>query len=204
MKRAAFWTAVAVTGALTPLSCTSAVVLLNMFNPMQSGFIVDFDIVNASDQTIYVTPVGTWGAEGDKSVLPQYSSDSPAITAAKSRNLPIKPGRRRRILYDYDDINFSELVVRYEDGQLRQLVTDPQPTTRQYHPPFEKTYTIPEPDQLPPVRSAVAQAITGEPINLRLEVAMLPLLLPGLVFWGLLAYRSRKARRSAEHNVAQR
>jgi hypothetical protein len=35
--------------------------------------------------------------------------------------------------YDWDDINFSELLIRFRDGSQRVLIVDPQPPTDAYY-----------------------------------------------------------------------
>src|SRR5688572_1111628 len=109
---------------LLPLGCIPALFLVNRYNPMQIGFITDIHITNALGEAITVTPVGAVGREGHRAGLPIFRSRSPAIASDVHGGFVIQPGQTIEVLYDWDDINLSELVIEFADGTARQLVVD--------------------------------------------------------------------------------
>jgi hypothetical protein len=126
--------------------------------PMLAAFIIDITIVNETDQRIVVTPVGTIGEKGRRSPLPVFRREFPPIQSTQRGGFGIEPGDSTTIFYDWDDINFSEIVVRNEQEDVRQLVVDPNPTTRQYHSPEKKEFVIDDFKALAPVPVPVLDA----------------------------------------------
>jgi hypothetical protein len=104
----------------------------NAVNPMQLTFVTGFRVENRTSRPLWITPVGTLHA-GGKHVLPQFAAGFPAIPAFRTKNLRIEPGGSTWISYDWDDINFSEVVVRNAEGEYRQLVVDPDPPKHSYY-----------------------------------------------------------------------
>ncbi|GMU24605.1 MAG: hypothetical protein AMXMBFR13_46790 [Phycisphaerae bacterium] len=121
-------------------------------------FITDFTVENRTGQTITVTPVGTAGEQGWKRPLPTVMLPFPALATLRAGGYPLENGQSVRIRYDMDDINFSEIVVEDAQGRQFQLITDPNPTQNQYHPPRQREFTISDLTQLDPVEPRVAQA----------------------------------------------
>lgn len=107
-----------------------------------AAFIADFIIENRTTQTVSVTPIGTVGKEGTKWPLPTMMFKFPPLSALRAGGFSLAPGESITVLYDMDDINFSEIVV--EDGQSQQyqLVVNPNPTTNQYHAPRQRRFVI--------------------------------------------------------------
>ena len=134
----------------------------NTVNPMQIMFITDFEVENRTLQPVWVTPIGTFRS-GGKTVLPQFSAPFPAIPTWRSRDLGIAPGERRRIYYDWDDINFSEIVIRDSVGVLRNLVVDHRPPTDAYYANKADLYRIDNLLVLPMATPVVAAALAPSP-----------------------------------------
>lgn len=132
--------------------------LLNTLNPMQLVFVTTFEVENRTQEPIWVTPVGTYHP-GERNVLPQFACPIPAIPAFRWRDLHIGAGETRRIHYDWDDINFSELVVRDGKGVLRTLVVDANPPANSYAPNQEKSYLVGDLSDLPLAAPDVMAAI---------------------------------------------
>ncbi len=129
---------------LTPLLLTSLASLLmlcNSVNPMQLTFVTRFRVENQTALPLWVTPVGTHNS-GRKVVLPQFALSFPAIPAIRSRDFRVEPGGSTWIIYDWDDINFSEIVVRDAEGEYRQLVVDPNPPRVNYDRSKQERYVI--------------------------------------------------------------
>ncbi len=144
--------------ALTPFMVLSVLLLINVVNPMQMMFLTRFTVENQCGQTIWVTPIGTVGEAGRKYQLPIYYYSCPALPSVKTGEFRIPAGSKKEIIYDFDDINFSELVIRLEDNSYFQLVADPIPTDDQYHSPRKSHFTISSIDDLSPVQDNVYAA----------------------------------------------
>lgn len=123
-----------------------------------SAFIAGFVIQNDTDQPLDVTPVGTVGPQGRRSPLPVQCCRFPTFPAWQRGGFRLAPGESISILYDMDDINFSEIVVREADGISRQLVVNPNPTTNQYHAPSQRRFVIRDLTSLGPVPGPVLAA----------------------------------------------
>jgi hypothetical protein len=137
---------------------------LLLFAGMMFGaaFVTDFVVINRTNAPIVVTPVGTVGKQGRKSPLPVKMARLLPLPALSSGGYRLAPGQSVTISYDMDDINFSEILVEAAPGQSLQLVTDPHPTSNQYHGPMQRQYVIDDLAQLDqatsPVRAAAEAA----------------------------------------------
>jgi hypothetical protein len=141
MKRRALMLLMIVSAFSLPVSCVPIITVLNMVNPMQSAFVTSFTVANHLDTEICITPIGACGPQGRRATLPQYRSRWPAVRAADETDLRIAPGRVRTVLYDWDDINFSEILVRTDEWR-KVLVVDPEPTQHRYHSPRVTHFAI--------------------------------------------------------------
>jgi hypothetical protein len=165
-----------------PLLGFSSLVLINSINPMLQMFLFEFDLTNASDETLWITPVGAVGKQGYRHVLPQFMLRFPAFARFKEGDHRLAAGETRRIIYDWDDINFSEIAVRNERGDWRQLVTDSNPTAGQYRPPAEDAYVIESFAALDPIHDRVLEAAVAERYCFRLLLLLLAGLVPISMF----------------------
>ena len=189
-RRMVLAASVALAAFLLPLSVSTVAILIGPLNPMQAAFITEFTIENRSGETVHITPVGTVGMEGHKGLLPQFVSAFPAIPAKKESNLIVADRQSIRILYDWDDINFSEIAIRDEAGKWYQLVTDPEPTKDQYHPPHAKHYEIGKLAELPPATRDVIKAAQAWPSSAWiLGFAVAGVLVPVVLIWTIIRYR---------------
>ena len=143
---------------MTGLLC---LILVNSVNPMQLTFISNFEVENKTQQPLWITPIGTT-LSGRKSVLPQFIP-FPAIPVLHSRELKIEPEQRRRIHYDWDDINISEIAIRDSTGVLRCFVIDSSPPTRAYYANKKDLYAIDDFQRLPMATPTVAAAAAQNP-----------------------------------------
>lgn len=180
-------------GILLPLGCVPMLLIVNMVNPMVTAFVTDIHVTNRSSQPITVTPVGTIGSEGRRAPLPIYVSRFPAIPSNRSGGFVVEPGQTRELLYDWDDINLSEIVVSLADSTSRQLVVDTEPTKNQYRQPTTNRFVIDDLSRLVAVPENVAAATARAQRPTRLWLKVLPLLLPWFTFYYLLkAYRRHR------------
>jgi hypothetical protein len=150
----------------SPFAALCCMALLNCINPMQLAFLTSFKVENQSGQDIWVTPIGTIGAEGRKSRLPIFITVIPAFHAIKTGRFHLKDGETLKIKYDWDDINFSEIAVEAKGGQFYQSIVDPKPTENRYHPPRSRHFIIPELETLPSIQPTVLEA-TNQPDRMR-------------------------------------
>src|SRR6266550_3149537 len=75
--------------------------LFNTVNPMTAVFVTQFDIVNATGNPLWVTPVGA-KTDGTRRILPQYALRYPAIPALRGSRIYVRAGSKQRIIYDCD------------------------------------------------------------------------------------------------------
>jgi hypothetical protein len=109
--------------ASLPLCCLSTMALVPNFL-----FRGEFDIVNETGETLYVTPLGR--AYGERIVLLELFSTFPYLGLFKRADIRVKPGEAIHVVCEIDeDLIFSEIVVRNEAGEVRQLEID-DPTIR--------------------------------------------------------------------------
>ncbi|MCK4871903.1 MAG: hypothetical protein KAS72_04170 [Phycisphaerales bacterium] len=132
--------------------------IINSINPMQIGFITDITIANRTEETIKVTPIGATGREAKRQPLPIYATRAPATCSRQLGGFIVEPGEATVILYDWDDVNFSEIVVETESGDLFQLMVDPTPEKNQYHAPTVKSFVISDLGALSPISAEVLPA----------------------------------------------
>jgi hypothetical protein len=126
------------------------------------AFVTEFAVENQTNHTIYVTPIGTVNQKGAREPLPVCIWTFPTIWSPQRGGFPVPAGESIEIMYDMDDINFSEIVIHDVEGERGQLVVNPDPTRNLYHPPANARFVIDDLDALVPVplhvRSAARRA----------------------------------------------
>ena len=200
-KRIVLGVLIAVAALLLPFACIALLFLVNTVNPMQLAFITSFSVENQSGEPIVFTPVGTYGREGKKSLLPLFTSEDPAIPSLKDRAFGLGPGQSATILYDWDDINLSEIAVRTRDGRYYQLAVDPRPTERQYHEPEKDRFAIPPIGNLDRIEPEVLAAVRG-PTQLQRMYFMIALGILAPVALACLLYIWKKGKRALPSRAA--
>ena len=175
---------------MTGLLC---LVLVNSINPMQLAFISNFEVENGTQQPLWITPIGT-RLSGEKSVLPQFFP-FPAIPVLRSRELRVGPNQRRRIYYDWDDINFSEIAIRDSRGVLRSYVIDSSPPTDAYYANNTEAYAIDDFQRLPMAPATVVAATAPNPRRFVFPIVVLGGIVAPFVF-RLLRRRLRELTRT--------
>lgn len=177
---------------LAPLLLVSLASLLLIFgsiNPMQLAFVSTFRVENRCTMPLWVTPVGTLNS-GKKAVLPQFVTSLPALPAFHRKDIRVDPGGSVSIIYDWDDINFSEIVARNAEGEYRQLVVDPDPPKVNYYRNKQEAYLIEDWDGMPLAADDVL-ALAQEPDSSWLAWAfiMAGVAILGFYWWLLRVYR---------------
>ncbi|QDV53064.1 hypothetical protein [Gimesia fumaroli] len=134
---------------LAPFSCLTLVIVLNMLNPMALAFLIDFDVENKTDELIFVTPIGSKAPNGARHQLPYSISSSFYFQIPSEIDYPIEAGVLKRFIYDYDDIQFSEILVRRAEERYRVLSIPPKLQSDGFYPPKNNQIEIKKIDALP-------------------------------------------------------
>lgn len=172
--------------ATYPLLAVSMLAFFGLL--LHSAFVVEFTVENKTDQPIVVTPIGAVGKQGDRHPLPVYVWSSPPLQSSQRGGFKIPPGKSLDIMYDMDDINFSEIVVHDHHGERGQLIVNHNPTIRRYHAPAQTHFVIDDLDELAavpgPVRNASrdAQPPTNTPYII-LSVILGPWIVFAMLSW---------------------
>lgn len=130
-----------------PFLLFSGIILLGSLQAL----VADFTIENRSGETIWVTPIGSVGPEGHRCQLPVVMSGYFSFPSFSPGRYRLDPDESVTVKYDMDDINFSEIVIQDNKGQIFQLVTNPNPTIKRYLGPLQEVYII---DSLENLRKA--------------------------------------------------
>jgi hypothetical protein len=138
-----------------------------------------FTVINNSNETVYITPIGE--SYGQRHILVKNFSKFPYVPLMKQADIRLEPGERVRINFEADeDLTLSEITVRNVVGDYRQLVID-QPTSKLVL--SETTYTIGSIDELSTISSEVlAIADQASQFNTRVWKLIIPGLIPGVLF----------------------
>ena len=135
-------TLIVITILLSPLSLLAGLVVFNAINPMALVFLTSFTIDNKSGQDIWVSPIGAIGKDGYRHPLPFCYFRFPCIRSPKRTDFYIAKDTSRTFVYDWDDIQFSEILIRPEQGNTRFILIDPNPTQKQYRKLKNTFFTV--------------------------------------------------------------
>jgi hypothetical protein len=188
-----------------PLCCCPTALLINNVNPIHYAFLVEFQVVNGSGETIYITPIGAVRTvQKPRHVLLRASPRLPGTPALRQGDIRLDPGESLRIIYDADDVAASEIAVRNAQGEYRQLVISDRQKSLTLD---EETpeYTIRSFDRLSKIAPDVlAIAKEAGRSNRGVWVWMALWVVPGFIpialflVWSGLALRVRRESRYAE------
>jgi len=188
-----------------PLCCCPTGLLINNVNPIHYAFLVEFQVVNESGETIYITPIGALRTlQRPRHVLFRASPGLPGTPALRQGDIRLDPGESLRVIYDADDVVASEIAVRNVRGEYRQLAI----SDRQRRLTLDEEtpeYTIRSFDGLAKIAPEVL-AVTKEAgrSNRRVWVWMALWIVPGFIpialflVWSSLALKVRRESRYAE------
>jgi hypothetical protein len=105
-----------------PLCCCPIGLLINNVNPIHYAFLIEFQVVNESEETMYITPIGeVRTVQRPRHILLRASPRLPGTPALRQGDIRLDPGESLRIIYDADDVAASEIAVRNAQGEYRQL-----------------------------------------------------------------------------------
>jgi hypothetical protein len=188
-----------------PLCCCPTGLLINNVNPIYYAFLVEFQVVNESDETIHITPIGAVRTvQRPRHVLFRASPRLPGTPALRQGDIRLDPGESLRIIYDADDVAASEIAVRNAQGEYRQLlIRDRQKRLTSDEETPE--YTITSFDRLSKMAPEVlAVAKEAGRSNRRVWFWMALWIVPGFIpiglflIWSGLALRARRESRYTE------
>ena len=80
---------------------------------------------------------------------------------SKRSEFQLQPNSSRTFIYDWDDIQFSEILVRRPTGSYHFLATGLDPVEGQYSRPEEDRFIIAYPDALPAAGEDMLLALPG-------------------------------------------
>lgn len=113
-------------------------------------FLTGFTVENASGENVWVTPIGAVGEAGTRRPLPLSAFKIPYLLTPFRKDLPVAQGARLEFIYDWDDIQFSEILVRNAKGEYHALATGLPPTEGQYRRPQQTNFVVLPLDAMPP------------------------------------------------------
>jgi len=191
-RKAGRWVAAAVIVLSLPGALLLLIFLAASFtnwNPMGMAFKTRFTVYNKTLQDLAVTPIGAVGIDDERYTLPLLRDTEGYVREHKTSHFLLPSHGSVTFLYDWDDINLSELIVHLPGGD-RVLVLDPQPTENQYHPPLSERFEIRDVSELAPAEPKHAAALdrreTIRPFWLYIYASV-----PGMALASLWLWRDR-------------
>jgi hypothetical protein len=171
----------------SPLSIVTLLIGINTVNPISLIFLTTFEIENKTGEEILVTPIGAVRSKGDRQTLPYSALPWLYIMIKDYKDYPIPPGKVRKFHYDWDDIQFSEILVRLPSKEYHVIQTGLHPTRNQYQCLGEKRFEIVDVESLPLAENIHLEALhfDSNRILLLYILAILGFAPPALFFWAL-------------------
>jgi hypothetical protein len=167
-----------------PATLLAVLIAVNSINPLQTIFIAQFDVQNTSGEELQFWVAGTHES-GRLHLLPLFASAFPALPSPRTGGFNLANARSAHIVYDWDDIDFSVIVVRRDNGELRALDVDAEKRGGDCcRPPVARSYVIPRLDGLRAASPTEAAVLTEDSApGLRLAVVFAGPLVPVGLFW---------------------
>lgn len=134
---------------LLPFFCLTILVIGNTINPMALAFLTDFNVENKTNEILFITPIGTKSPNGSWHQLPYSFSSSFYFIIPSKIDYPIEPGGLKNFIYDYDDIQFSEILIRRTGEKSRVFSIQAPLQLDGYYPPERKQFEIKDVNTLP-------------------------------------------------------
>jgi|JI10StandDraft_1071094.scaffolds.fasta_scaffold253618_3 hypothetical protein len=169
---------------LLPLFCLTCLFTCSVVNPMGLAFLTSFEVVNSTDEDLVVTPIGARGQDGRRGTLPISSSSRFYLMSSQRGDFHLPARSTLSLAYDWDDVQFTEIVCRRRDGSHVVVLTGLHPTQGQYRQPPTKRFEILDLAALPPATEVQLAAVRspGSRLPLIYLLAGLGLLSP-ICFW---------------------
>lgn len=186
-----------------PLFLLTLLMAQSLVNPMGLMFLTTFTIENRTNEHIWVTPIGAVGSAGTRYLLPLSVGPFPYLMTPSRKDVHLRPGDRRSFTYDWDDIQFSEILIRKEKEPYRTLPTGLPPTEGQYRRPAETDFVVSSFAGLRPATEVELQALDTQSnrIFLLYGGAFVGLLFPYFLFR---AIKPKKLPNNRLHRIADK
>lgn len=139
-----------------PLVLWTLLVVFSLINPMGLMVLTGCNVENHSGKRLWVTPIGAVGHEGKRRPLPLSVGN---LMTPFRKDLPLAQGVENSFTYDWDDIHFSEILVRNDRGEYRVMPTGLHPTEGQYRRPDQTNFVVASFDALPPASAIHLEAL---------------------------------------------
>ncbi len=128
----------------SPFIFLLSIVFFNYLNPLRIAYLEEIEIINASGEKIWITPIGMLESSGKYGPLPRYTDKSfPAIPRGAAHNIKIKPRQYIKLIYNWDNINFRYILIYSKNGGVYIMETDKRGDLYTTYPPKQKRYIIP-------------------------------------------------------------
>jgi hypothetical protein len=154
----------------SPFIFILSIVLLNYLNPLRIAYLEEIEIINASGEKIWVTPIGMLESSGKYGPLPRYTDKSfPAFPRGTATNIRLKPRQYVKIIYSWDNINFRYILIYTKNGGTYIMETDKRGDLRTTYPPKQKQYVIPPLNQLSQAPKELLPCMKGKYVKYKIE-----------------------------------
>ena len=167
-----------------PAAFVAALILMNSLNPMQTMFISSFSVRNDSGEPLRFWTAGVHES-GQTHLLPLFATSWPALPSLRAGGFFLAARQTTRVTYDWDDYNFTAIIVRSAGGDL--LAFDVDAEARQAdccYRPRKEEYVLPP---LGTLRAATPAERTareeGNFVGLRLGAIFVLPFVPVGFFW---------------------
>jgi len=155
-----------------------------------TAFVGDITIENRSAEEIAVTPLGAIrGSEQPDARygLPIVVAELFPFPSARNGDYRLAPGESVTILYDWDDIQFTDVVVENTRGDAFQLVVGSLAQGLAYTRPDQDCYVIEDLSRLPPASATAREAAAkAKPSGIGVVLILAAVLVvPWLIHGGL-------------------
>lgn len=154
----------------SPFIFLLSLIFFNYLNPIRIAYLEEIEIINASGEKIWVTPIGMLEASGKFGPLPRYTDKSfPAIPRGSAHNIKLKPRQYIKLIYNWDNINFRYILIFSKNGGTYIMETDRRGDLYTTYPPKQKRYIIPPLKELRQAPKELLPCIHGKYVNYKIE-----------------------------------
>lgn len=153
-----------------PFVLLFSIVMFSYLNPLRIAYLEEIEIINASGEKIWITPIGMLESSGRYGPLPRYTNKSfPAIPRGSAHNIKLKPRQYVKLIYNWDSINFRYILVYTKNGGTYIMETDKRGDLRTTYPPMQRRYIIPPLSELKQAPRELIPCLKGKYVKYRIE-----------------------------------
>lgn len=153
-----------------PFTLLLSIVIFNYLNPLRIAYLEEIEIVNASGEKLWITPIGMLESSGRYGPLPRYTDKSfPAIPRGSTHNIKLKPRQYIKLIYNWDSINFRYILIYTKNGGTYIMETDKRGDLHTTYPPIQKRYIIPPLSELKQAPRELIPCLKGKYVKYKIE-----------------------------------